>query len=382
MKIEEKIIKEKRKLLITTDAFLPHWDGVARFLSEIIPRLKNDFEITVICPKFEGAPPRIPGVKIIRMPLLKIQFADTYPAKPIAKEIKREVKNCDLIFNQTIAPIGLAAIKYGKKYKKPIISYIHIIEWNLVKKSLKRFRWIAGWFAKILARKKYNKCNLLLVPAKEEAAILNSNKIKTLKAIVYLGTDINKFVPAEDKAQAKKLVGINPKYFVIGYLGRVSREKDILTLYRAFVKLQKENPNVRLLIVGGGIEEQERLFKAKQGIIFTGSEDNVVPYLQAMDVYVLPSLIETTSLTTMEAMSCGLPVLATKVGFVKEYIKHNVNGIFFPKRNSYILRKKIEMLMKDRELRETLGLNARETIEEVYSWDITVHKIKKILEGY
>ena len=63
--IEEPIIKEKRKLLITSDAFLPHWDGIARFLTEIIPRLKDDFEITLICPKFEGETPRIPGVKII-----------------------------------------------------------------------------------------------------------------------------------------------------------------------------------------------------------------------------------------------------------------------------------------------------------------------------
>jgi glycosyltransferase involved in cell wall biosynthesis len=153
-------------------------------------------------------------------------------------------------------------------------------------------------------------------------------------------------------------------------------------LYRAFNKLYKENSNVRLLIVGGGIEEQEEMLKSKPGIIFTGSKDDVVPYYQAMDIYVLPSLIETTSLTTMEAMSCGLPVLSTKVGFVKDYIKHNTNGMFFPKRNSYILRKKIENLIENRKLREDLGKNARETIKEKFRWMITVQKIKKILESY
>ena len=64
-----------------------------------------------------------------------------------------------------------------------------------------------------------------------KATILTLNKIKTLKAIVYLGTDTTKFIPPESKYEAKRRLGINPKDFVIGYCGRVSREKDLLTLY-------------------------------------------------------------------------------------------------------------------------------------------------------
>lgn len=372
----------KKKLLITTDAFLPHWDGIARFLSEIIPRLNQDYEITIIAPKFEGKEPKIDGIKIIRMPLVKIQVADSFGAFPRFGQFKELVKNSDLVFNQTLGPIGMTAIRYARRYKKPVISYIHIIEWELVPKSIRRGKLLAKILARWFTRYYYNRCNLLLVPTKEEAEILNSNKIKTLKAVVNLGTSINKFKPPETKDDAKIKIGINPKHFVIGYCGRISREKDIPTLFRAFTKLYKENKNARLLIVGEGVKEQEEMLKKKPGIIFTGSKDDVAPYYKAMDIYVLPSLTETTSLTTLEAMSCGLPVLATKVGFVKEYIKHKKNGMFFPKRNSYILRKKLEMLMKDKSLREQLGKNARQTIEEKFSWEITVSKIKKILESY
>lgn len=372
----------KKKLLITSDAFLPHWDGVARFLSEIIPKLKDDYEITVIAPKFEGKKPHIEGVNIIQMPLLRVQFADTFFSKFRFADIKRIVAEQDIVFSQTIGPIGIAAIRAANKLGKPVISYMHIVEWELAPKSLKRFKLLSRIFTRLLAKNMYNKCELILVPSFEVAEELRRIGIRTMKAVINLGTDTNKFKPAADKSAAKAKLNINPEHAVIGYCGRISREKDLITLYKAFVRLHKDNPNTRLLIVGSGIEEQTLMFKDKEGIIMTGSADNVVPYLQAMDVFVLPSLIETTSLATMEAMSCGLAVLSTKVGLAKEYIKHKYNGMFFPKQNSYILRKKIEQLMKDNELRLKLGANARKTIEQKFSWERTVAGIKHILSGY
>lgn len=372
----------KKKLLITSDAFLPHWDGVARFLSEIIPRIKENFDITIVAPKFEGKKPEIEGVKIIQMPLLKIQFADTYFSRFQFKRIKRIVARNDIVFNQTIGPIGIAAIRAARKLKKPVISYMHIIEWELAPKSLKRFKWLSKLFTRWLAKRLYNRCNLLLVPSKEVADELRSIGIKTIKSVVNLGTDIHKFIPPNDKKAAKAKLGIDPKNILVGYCGRISFEKDLLTLYRAFAQLRKDYPDTLLMIVGSGIEEHTSLFKNKAEVIMPGSVNNVVPYLQAMDIFVLPSLIETTSLATMEAMSCGLPVLSTKVGLAKEYIKHKTNGMFFPKRNVYILRKKIEQLINDKELRLRLGKNARNTIEDKFSWKRTVREIKKVLSAF
>jgi len=372
----------KKKLLITSDAFLPHWDGVARFLSEIIPRIKEDFDITVIAPKFEGNKPEIEGVKIIQMPLLKIQFADTYFSRFQFKRIKRIVARHDIVFCQTIGTIGIAAIRAARKLRKPIISYMHIIEWELAPKSLKRFRWISRIFTRWLAKKLYNKCKLMLVPSTEVADELSMIGVKTMKSVVHLGTDTHKFMPPADKAAAKNKLGIDPKNIVIGYCGRISREKDLVTLYRAFTQLRKDNSDIILMIVGSGITEHSVLFKDKRGVIMPGSVNDVVPYLQAMDIFVLPSLIETTSLATMEAMSCGLPVLSTRVGLAKEYIKHKTNGMFFPKRNIYILRKKIEQLINDKELRLRLGKNARKTIEEKFSWERTVKEIKRVLGAF
>jgi glycosyltransferase involved in cell wall biosynthesis len=133
------------------------------------------------------------------------------------------------------------------------------------------------------------------------------------------------------------------------------------------------------LIAGGGRPQLEKLFANKENIILTGIKDDLAPYYKAMDVYVLPSVTETTSLTTMEAMACGIPVIATPVGFVKEYISPSVNGFLFPKKNSYTLSKKIEFMIENEEKREKMGKNARETIVDNYTWDKTANGIKNII---
>jgi glycosyltransferase involved in cell wall biosynthesis len=117
----------------------------------------------------------------------------------------------------------------------------------------------------------------------------------------------------------------------------------------------------------------------QKNMILAGSKDNVVPYLQAMDIYVLPSLTETTSISTLEAMSCGLPVVVTPVGFIRRYIKEGKNGVFFPKRNSGILARKLNGLIKSESLRQKLGSNARKTVIQKFNWDRTVKGIESAL---
>ena len=117
------------------------------------------------------------------------------------------------------------------------------------------------------------------------------------------------------------------------------------------------------------------MFSNKENVIITGLKENLAPYYQAMDIYVLPSLIETTSLTTMEAMASGTPVIVTPVGFLKEYINDGQNGLVFPKKNSYTLYNKIVYLKENSVIRERLARNGRDTILKNYTWELTAKEI-------
>jgi len=373
---------EKKNLLIASDNFLPRWDGIARFLSEIIPPLSKKYKITVIAPKFPGKFKNILNIKLIRFPLGRITFGD-YTACVVNKRIiKQEVKNADVIFSQTIGPIGDSAIKIAKKYKKPILAYKHAIEWELVPNSIKNslIKTPLNVLTKLIAKRLYNKCDILLVPSLEIAEILSYHGIKTKKKIVSMGTDSNKFVPSQNKSKAKELINIGPENIVIGFTGRLGREKDLPTLYRAFRRLEKRYPNIVLLIIGKGVEDLKRLFKKRKNMLLVEYTNNILPYLQAMDIYVLPSLTETTSISTLEAMSTALPVIVTPVGSLPGYIKNNYNGMFFPKKEPYFLVKKLSRLIEHPEIRKKLGENARKTIIEKFSWENTIKEIEETLE--
>ncbi|RJQ17176.1 glycosyltransferase family 1 protein [Candidatus Woesearchaeota archaeon] len=368
-----------RKLLIATDNFLPRWDGIARFLSEVIPRIKNQYEITVLAPDFGETTDE--GYKVIKFPVnKKIKLGDFHPAKIKYGIIKEAVRNADIVFTQTIGPIGGLAIKAAAKYKKPTAAFIHSIELELLPMALKgQFRRFAYPLVKRISSYLYKKCKILIIPSEHVEELLHWQQIHAKTAIVHLGTDTKKFIPAKDKAKAKELLNLDKTKIIIGYHGRIAREKDLSTLLRAFLRLQRSHANLQLLLVGDGVKDILEKFD-RPGVILVPAQQNVVPYLQAMDIYALTSLTETTSLSTLEAMSCGLPVIATKVGFINDYIVNQYNGFLIDKKNPYQLAKIIEALARNPEARKKIGDRARQTVADKFNWDTTANEIEKVLE--
>ena len=401
--------KQKKKLLIATDCFLPRWDGIARFLNEIMPHLREDFDITVAAPDYKGMESddgkndgtkdemghgindrtkdrikdEMEAVKIERFRPRKIKFGDFSPAVAKRSRMKKLVDECDIVFSQTQGPIGARAILLAKKSRKPVVSFVHSIEWELFSKSIKYFRKAVGFFSVFYARFLYTRSDVVIVPFLELNEKLKKHGIRNVNTVVVnLGTDMERFSPPSDKEEAKRSIGIDPKNKVIGFTGRIAREKDIPTLLEAFRKINKSDPNTSLLVVGSGIQRHEYEMKKTSNVFTVGAKKNVVPYLQAMDIFVLPSLTETTSLATIEAMSCGIPVVVTPVGFLKSYVKENYNGLFFPFRNNVVLKLKLKKLLENPHFAENLGKNGRKTVEEKFSWKNTVKDLKLILNQF
>ena len=369
-------MKHKPRLVISTDGYLPRWDGISRFLSEVIPHLKQLFDITVIAPNFEGTAPDIPGVKVVRLPLMPFKFGDIHFSRFKRSLVREALKDADFVFNQSIAPIGWMTINEASKRGIPVISFIHSIDWELASKSIKRGRRISTFIVKRIARGLYNKCALLLVPGQDVATLLQNAGITVKMQRVTVGVDAEHFTPARSKPRAKRLVGLDPDVMVIGFVGRIAREKDLPTLQDAFDEVRKKHPNTLLLVVGDGLRKELR---PDTNVKITGMVDDVVPYLQAMDIYVLPSLTETSSLSTMEAMACALPVLVTPVGNIPSYLKHEKNGWFFSRHDVEDLTKKLNYLLEKPELRGKLGFAARQTMTRHFTWGRTAEKIQELL---
>jgi glycosyltransferase involved in cell wall biosynthesis len=373
----EDTVTKKKTLLIATDSFLPRWDGISRFLYELLPFLEKEFDVIVAAPRFQGTMPELGNVAVVRFPTYKTRIADTFPAKFKHIQVKKLVAKADIVWSQSIGPIGALAMYYAKKQNKPLVSFVHSVEWFLFSKSLKRFK----GFVELTIRKMipflYNKCDLIMVPFEGMMPMLDEQGVKPKKEIVLLGIDTNKFRPTESKILAKERVGLDPNKIVIGYLGRFGREKDIKTLYEAFRKVHQDRPNTTLLLVGGKIE-----FDDMNDVMVVDSTSETLKYYHSMDIYVLPSLTETTSLTTMEAMSSGLPVVVTPVGYVEKYVENKFNGFVFPFGNPDRLYLILKKLVSDLHLRKEMGRAARNTMVQKASWQKTADEIVDILKRF
>lgn len=375
----------KMCLVIASDTYLPRRDGITRFLEEVIPRLQKNFDITVIAPDFKDKNVNTPGVTFVRIPFSRVSFGDFKTARFKPLKIAKTIKNADIVFSQGIGPIGGLALLLAQRFKKKTVSYIHSVDWELFSKAveaklLKRYSYPIG---KWLARSLYGRCTHLIVPSERIADILTWKNIMTPKAIINLGVDTTHFHPLEDETarmRGREALGIEPHHTVIGYHGRISREKDILTLVRAFVKLRSNHHNLRLLIIGSGLSDIVKRLEKQPGVIYMPAVPDVEKYLPLMDIYCLSSLTETTSLGLLEAMSTELPVVTTPVGFIKDYVTHGKNGLFFLPGDSYSLMRELEHLLKDKELQKKLGANARYTVVHRFDWDLTSMRLVDFFE--
>lgn len=356
------------KILIATDSFLPRWDGISRFLDEILPKFKG-LEVTVVAPDF-GKSPNYP-VRVIKFPLRNITLAEYTPALVDKKKLKQLVKQTDLVFSQTIGPIGYNSLKYAKKYKKKSVSFIHSIEWHLFSKSLPLGQKIAAFFWKRIIPRIYKKSDLLICPSQETRRALQKKKIGKNYSIVHLGVDTKQFKP---RKSTKNQFGLQD-YTVIGYVGRTGREKDLNTLYKSFRELYEQDKSLHLLIVGGCVKWPDM-----RGITNVEKTDTPELYYNAMDVYVLPSHTETTSLTTLEAMASGVCVIATPVGHINIYLQDRKNGILFPPGDEEYLKVVLQETIYNKKLRERLSKAALLTVKE-FNWDETAKELIKSLRG-
>ncbi len=360
-----------KNLLITTDSFLPRYDGIAIFLEELLSYLIKYYNVTVIAPKFGKY--KAKNFKLIQLELSNIKIANYNPAKIDKNLIKNEIQKNDLIFVNTIGPIGSTSIIQAKKLNKKVINYVHSLDWELFSKAT-NLSFLENFF-KTIVKSLYNKCDITIVPSLETLKELNKIDITTKIKIVEIGLDTKKFKIA-NKEKAKQKLKLKNKIVII-YVGRISKEKDLFTLKKAFKILKKEFSNLYLILIGDGDKKEIEELKDKDVKIL--STKNVASYLNAADIYVLPSLTETSSLSTLEAMGCGLPVVCTKVGYIQSYLKNNYNGFLFEKHNTNNLVEILRRLIKNKNLRLKIGRNARKTVER-FSWEKTALNLKNIFD--
>lgn len=192
-------------------------------------------------------------------------------------------------------------------------------------------------------------------------------------SVIHNGVDADRFSPLPAvRAAIRRELGILPEEFCIGTVGNLFPVKDQFTLLRAL-----DNCNFhrewRLLVIGDGPERQ-RLEEFTRGsractgrVMFLGSSNRVAQLLNAMDVYILPSVNEGISNSLLEAMATAIPPIATAVGGTTEVIQDGESGLLFGARDAAQLAQSLAAVCNQEELRIRLAESARRRVCSEFS---------------
>jgi glycosyltransferase involved in cell wall biosynthesis len=180
-------------------------------------------------------------------------------------------------------------------------------------------------------------------------------------------------------------------------LGKKERDIFLVTASRLVVKnaigdvidaLQYLSDNVKFLILGQGYQEQDLRFKIKdlrleERVRFLGfiAHKNMPPYLHVSDIFIRPSLSEGFGNSFIEAMAAGIPVIATPVGGIIDFLIDGETGLLCEVNNPRSIAQKVEKLIKDKESRDYIIERARKMVEDKYQWNRIAGDMRDIFLG-
>ena len=225
--------------------------------------------------------------------------------------------NPDLILNYWVYPDGYAAVNVGRKLKIPVVTIAIGTDLNRPLKGI----------VKSYTQWTLQQSDLVITVSNklaERAVELGAREERVVP--ILNGCDTSIFKPT-DKTLARENVGMDANEISVLYVGRFDVLKGLLELVRACAELAKKNPRVKLTMVGEGpardaIESLagELCFRERLSLVAPCASSMIAQWMNAADLFALPSYAEGCPNVVVEALNCGTPVVATKVGGIPELV--------------------------------------------------------------
>ncbi len=201
--------------------------------------------------------------------------------------------------------------------------------------------------------------------------------------IIENGVEVNDYKRSISKAKAKEKIGLEIARKYIIHVARHHPVKDQRTLLRAFAIAAPQLSEVDLLMVGGGqlrgeLENLAIELRIVDRVKFLGIRADIADLMRAADVFALTSLSEAASLTLMEAMASGLPVVVTAVGGNPEIVRHEREGLLFPRGDAEACAAAFRRLFDEPTFAEQLGAAGQARTTEKYQLARTVENYYRL----
>jgi len=333
-------MKEKLKIAYFLDNFFPQVNGVVTSsINTIHEFAKKGHEIYGIapysclidsCPK-DYFPYKVffqKGIQAFFYP----DFIFTYPFNNKIVSIMKKFKP-DIIHFHAPFTIGYQAIRTAKILNIPVVGTFHTFfaepEYlSIIGKEESRFLNRFGWW---YSNQFFNRCDIVVSPAKYTAKILSENKMRKEIKIISNGVNVSKYKKFKFNP-GKFPLNIKDSEEWIIFIGRISKEKSLDILINSFKIVLNKNKNIRLLIVGDGPYKKALInycneLNISKYIYFSGMIPNKdlleSGILKKMKLFITPSTSENQPMTVLEAIMFGLPVVGVDAKGITELIEDN-----------------------------------------------------------
>jgi glycosyltransferase involved in cell wall biosynthesis len=309
----------------------------------------------------------------------------------------------DVIWSQSFAAYGLALLK-RLSLDIPLVSILHgsirqqIITFkrNALHNSGKPFSTLRAPFGLLFSYFREQRPLLLfsdriITVSRELVHDLSrwyGKNVARKATSVFNGVDPHFFAPSTElRKNTREKLQIQDDQFLLMTSGTLNREKGHHLAIKSLMRVQREFPNTKLIIVGTGhlqttLQKQIQENSLQESVIFTGFVPNhhMPKYYNAADLYLMPTLrIEGLPFVLLEAMSCAKPVIATRTGGNPSLITGGENGFLIEPGNIQQLAQHITTIFRDEKIQKRLSTSARETIMKDFTIDKMVDETVKIM---
>ncbi|MCX6343470.1 MAG: glycosyltransferase family 4 protein [Armatimonadetes bacterium] len=352
---------------IFTESYEPIINGVSVCVSTLRDELaRRGHEVFIFAPDFRGHVDT--AERVFRFPSFHTIFMPDYPFPvPYSPQIKRQFAQLklDVIHTQTPFLLGLLGAKWAKRHSIPLVSTNHTLYTEYAHYVPVRPKAFTRNFLVGLMRWYYSRCDAVVAPSTPVQRMLKSYGIKTRTQVIKTGVVSIPPIDPSERMSVRERFGIADGGFMLLYVGRIAREKNLTMLLRAFKIVSKNHPSAKLALVGGGPALAEtQQFASELGLMdkltFTGmlSRNKIEPIFASADAFAFPSTTETQGIAICEALSAGLPVVAVNAGGIPENIQHGVDG-FLTENSAEEFADCIDYLISNKPERIKMGENAR-----------------------
>ena len=343
---------------------------------------KEKYDISLCC-NLDGElverAKKVEAVKLFDIPFLGREVSPYRDIRALLSLYKLFKEEDFTIIHTHSSKAGLLARLAAVLNKTPIVIHtIHGFAFNDFMNGLKKNFFIylekllAKWTDVLITVSNLNKKKII------DLNIAHENKIKN----IYSGIDLSLFTNKRNDEFRKEL-NLENDHLLLGSVGRLSNQKDPITMIEAFGIISKPFPNAHLALVGDGelkgkILEKIDQLKLNDRIHLTGNKNNPWSVYHSMDLFIMSSIYEGLGRSITEALSCGVPVVCTDVEGVPEIVRDNITGILVRPKDSNKLADAIIRTLNDMETAKKMAEEGRRFVNDNFDVNKMVNDIDSL----